>query len=128
MTIILLIVSLMQTSAPEAGHFIDGFYSTCPSSREIHGLEDMFADVGESDLLRLAKSKPIAKCPTKDCRKQIVQVDVTVRDANVLCANAKSGSPELQKAAVDAAMQMKFKKTDSKPFSGITGILKFRFQ
>jgi hypothetical protein len=128
LTSILIFLVLMQSKAVQQGHFDEGFYTTCPAEREIHGLEDMFVTVDEPDLLRLAKSKPVAKCPIGDCRKQTVKVDVTVHDGEVSCVNAKDGKPELQKAAVEAAMQMKFKKTNTKPFYGITGILTFTFQ
>ena len=119
---------LVQADQPQQGRFEKGFYSTCPATREIRGVQDMFAPVSEKDLLRLANSRPIAKCPLKNCSRESVSVDITVHEGDVFCATAKSGSMELQKAAVEAAMLMKFKKMDSTPFFGITGIVKYRFE
>jgi hypothetical protein len=49
-----------------------------------------------------------------------------IRVHNVFCATAENGPQEMQQAAVDAAMKMKFKKHRGE--SNIVGTLRFRFK
>jgi hypothetical protein len=47
---------------------------------------------------------------------------------NVFCATAENGPPEMQKAAVNAAMEMKFKKNKKHALSSnVVGTLHFKF-
>jgi hypothetical protein len=125
---LLMLAVLLQPGKAQTGRFENGLYSTCPDKVEIRGFEDMFTSVEENELVRLAQSKPVAKCPINHCGSQVVPVDISIHEGKVVCVNAKGGAAELQKAAVDTAMQMKFKKVNAKPFYGITGTLNIRFK
>jgi hypothetical protein len=113
-------------SQSRPGRFEGGSYTTCPDLHESLVQNTAYVEANESDLLRFAKSKPFAKCPVADFGRQDIKVQMQIRAENVFCATAENGPQEMQQAAVDAAMKMKFKKHRGE--SNIAGTLHFRFK
>jgi hypothetical protein len=102
-------------------------YSTCPSRSLEEDLRQNVAymEVSTRWLMKYAKVKVQPK-PPDSCRcGGKIKVVVKIEGDHVVCATAMGGHPLLQKAAVDAAMQWRFKeKRDS---SDVTGVLVFDF-
>jgi len=102
-------------------------YSTCPSRSLEEAVRQnvAYAEVRTRELMKYATVKVSPKPPAScKCRGKIM-VNVKIEGESVVCAYALGGHPLLQKAAVDAAMQWRFKK--KRQISDITGVLAFDF-
>jgi hypothetical protein len=125
---LVLVGIFLIASQSRPGRFEGGSYTTCPDLQESLVQNTAYVEASESDLLRFAKSKPFAKCPVANCAGQDIKVWMEIRVENVFCATAENGPPEMQKAAVNAAMEMKFKKNKKHALSSnVVGTLHFKF-
>jgi hypothetical protein len=117
----LLLLTLLPQSGPPPRPF-----STCPEEMYKRNTGYVLADPAE--LVKYAEVKVWPALP-ESCRCEgSVRVQIFVERDRVFCANALDGPPQLQDAAVKAAMQWRFKKKRPAFKEDIYGVLTFGFK
>ena len=99
-------------------------YSTCPDLEHAVVRSVGYVQAAETNLRRWATIKV---SPKSTSRPDTVHVQVQVEGKRVFCAQAIDGPSDKQKAAVDAAMQWRFKKKRGEFKDDLMGTLTFEF-
>jgi len=101
-------------------------YSNCPDNMMLRNVG--YAHVSSSELMKYAKVKVQPHAPSSCRCAGTVKVQVFVEGERPFCAQALDGHPMLQKAAVEAAMQWRFKKKRPAFREDIYGEIAFDFK
>jgi hypothetical protein len=99
-------------------------YSTCPDLEHAVVRSVGYIQATETELRKWAKVKI---SPRMTSHSETVHVQVQVEGERVFCAQANDGPSGKQKAAVDAAMQWRFKKKRGEFKDDLMGTLTFQF-
>lgn len=106
-------------SSSEHGH-----YSTCPDFEHAVVRSIGYIPATETELRKWARVKISPKLTS---HPETVHVQVQIEGESVFCAQANDGPSDKQKAAVDAAMQWRFRKKRGEFKDNLTGTLTFQF-
>jgi hypothetical protein len=101
----------------------DRYYSTCPDSAHAVVRSVAYKLVTESELIKWATVKVYPKKTSSD----LVSVWIQVEGERGFCAEALGSPVDKQKAAVDAALQWRFRKNRGDFNDDVAGTLSFRF-
>jgi Carboxypeptidase regulatory-like domain len=99
-------------------------YSNCPDLEHAVLRSVGYIQATETELRKWAKVKI---SPRMTSHPEMVHVQVQVEGERVFCAQANDGPSDKQKAAVDAAMQWKFRKKRGEFKNDLMGTLTFQF-
>lgn len=99
-------------------------YSTCPDLE--HAVVRSVGHVPAADTT-LRRWATVKVAPKKTSRPETVHVPVQVEGERVFCAQAIDDPSDKQKAAVDAAMQWRFKRKRGEFKEDLMGTLTFQF-
>jgi len=102
-------------------------YSNCPSTDQMALRNVGYAPVSSSELMKYAKVKVQPHAPSSCRCAGKVTVQVWVEGERSFCARALDGNPLLQKPAVEASMQWRFKKKRPAFKEDIHGEITFDF-
>jgi hypothetical protein len=99
-------------------------YSTCPALQDAVLRNVGYVSATEGELRHWAKKKVV---PKSFGATETIKVQLQVEGEKVFCAEALNGSPEKQKAAVDAAMKWRFQKNRGSFKSDLMGSITLGF-